>query len=180
MELLVNLQPEGIGMRDFGGWSPFTYLVFFVIGYLVASDKQFMGIIEKNRNIALLLGVLMTITGFLLPEAGSQMYFLESLRAFNSWFWLVAILGFGRKYLNFNNGLLKYSNEAVLPFYILHQTIIVIVGFYIASWDVDVIIKYFMLGTVSFALIIVLYDFVVKRVSVLRFLFGMKTKQALH
>ena len=122
----------------------------------------------------------MTIIGFLLPEAGSQMYFLESLRAFNSWFWLVAILGFGRKYLNFNNGLLKYTNEAVLPFYILHQTIIVIVGFYIASWDIGVISKYLILSTVSFALIIALYDFVVKRVSILRFLFGMKKRRGVQ
>jgi len=180
MELLVNLQPDGIGMRNFGGWSPFTYLVFFIIGYLVASNAQFMGSIEKNRNIALLLGVLMTITGFLLPEAGSQMYFLESLRAFNSWFWLLAILGFGSKYLNFNNVLLKYSNEAVLPFYILHQTIIVIVGFYIASWDVGVISKYLILSTVSFAMIIALYDLVIKRAKVLRFLFGMKTRQGVN
>ncbi|MCX9083133.1 MAG: hypothetical protein OIN83_13175 [Candidatus Methanoperedens sp.] len=42
MELIVNQQPDGIGMRNFGGWSPFTYLFFFIIGYLVASNAQFM------------------------------------------------------------------------------------------------------------------------------------------
>jgi hypothetical protein len=139
MELFVNQQPGGIGRRDFGGWSPLTYLVFFVLGYLIASNLQFRVSIEKHRKIALLLGVLMTASGFFLPEESSL--FLESLRAFNSWFWLVAILGFGSQYLNFNNGLLKYSNEAVLPFYILHQTIIIIIGFYIASWDIGVIMK---------------------------------------
>lgn len=176
MELIVNLQPEGIGMRNFGGWSPFTYLVFFIIGYLVASNTQFGKSIEKHRNIALLLG----IVGLFLFDFSSRTYISAFLRAFNSWFWLMAILGFGSKYLNFNNGLLKYSNEAVLPFYILHQTVIVIVGFYIASWDVGVIIKYLILGTVSFTLIIALYGLVIKRVKVLRFLFGMKTKQVVH
>jgi hypothetical protein len=134
--------------------------------------------IERHRKIALLLGVLTTVSGFFLLEAGysSRTYFLAFLRAFNSWFWLVAILGFGSEYLNFNNGLLKYSNEAVLPFYVLHQTIIVIVGFYIASWGVGVIMKYLILSTVSFALIIALYDLVIKRVKVLRFLFGMKVR----
>jgi len=174
MELFVNQQPDGIGRRDFGGWSAFTYLIFFILGYLIASDIQFRVSIEKHRKIALLLAVFMTASGFFLPERSS--YFLESLRAFNSWFWLVAILGFGSKYLNFNNNLLKYSNEAVLPFYILHQTIIVILGFYIASWDVGIIMKYLILSTVSFALIIVIYDLVIKRVKVLRFLFGMKSK----
>ena len=175
MELFVNQQPDGIGRRDFGGWSALTYLIFFFLGYLIASNLQFRVSIERHRKIALLLGVLMTVSGFFLPEEYSYNFF-ESLRAFNSWFWLVAILGFGSKYLNFNNGLLKYSNEAVLPFYILHQTIIVILGFYIASWDVGVIMKYLILSTVSFALIIALYDLLIKRVKILRFLFGMKTK----
>jgi peptidoglycan/LPS O-acetylase OafA/YrhL len=175
MELFVNQQPDGIGRRDFGGWSPLTYLIFFFLGYLIASNMQFRLSIERHRKIALLLGVLMTISGFFLPEENSS-NFLESLRAFNSWFWLVAILGFGSKYLNFNNGLLKYSNEAVLPFYLLHQTIIVIIGFYIASWDVGVIMKYLILSTVSFTLIIALYDLLIKRVNILRFLFGMKVR----
>ncbi|KAB2944409.1 MAG: acyltransferase family protein [Candidatus Methanoperedens sp.] len=178
MELFVNLQPDGIGIRDFGGWSPLTYLIFFSLGYLIASDMQFRASIERHRKIALLLGVLTTISGFFFLEAGysSRAYFFSFLRAFNSWFWLVAILGFGSKYLNFNNALLKYSNEAVLPFYILHQTIIVVIGFYIASWDVGVIMKYLILSTASFALIIALYDLVIKRVKVLRFLFGMKPR----
>lgn len=178
MELFVNLQPDGIGRRDFGGWSLLTYLIFFIMGYLIASNIQFRVSIERHRKIALLLGVLTTISGFFLLEAGysSRAYFFSFLRAFNSWFWLVAILGFGSKYINFNNGLLKYSNEAVLPFYILHQTIIVIIGFYIASWDVGIILKYLILSTVSFALIIALYDLVIKRVKILRFLFGMKPR----
>jgi len=177
MELFVNQQPDGIGRRDFGGWSALTYLIFFILGYLIASNMQFRMSIEKHRKIALLLGILMTVSGFfLLEEYSSRISFLESLRAFNSWFWLVAILGFGSKYLNFNNGLLKYSNEAVLPFYILHQTTIVIIGFYIASWDVSVVLKYLLLSTVSFGLIIALYDLLIKRVKILRFLFGMKIK----
>ena len=182
MELFVNQQPDGIGRRDFGGWSLLTYLIFFILGYLVASNMQFRESIEKHRKIALLLGVLTFISGFFLLEAGysSRAYFFSFLRAFNSWFWLVAILGFGSKYLNFNNSLLKYSNEAVLPFYILHQTIIVIIGFYIASWDVGVIMKYLILSTLSFAFIIALYDLFIKRVKILRFLFGMKTKQDVH
>ncbi len=178
MEMLVNLQPEGIGIRDFGGWSLFTYLIFFITGYLIASDMRFKEIIERHRKIALPLGVITFISGFFLLEAGhsSRTYLFAFLRAFNSWFWLIAILGFGSKYLNFNNSLLKYSNEAVLPFYILHQTIIVIVGFYIANWNVGIIMKYLILSTVSFVLIIGLYDLLIRRVNILRFLFGMKVK----
>ena len=80
----------------------------------------------------------------------------------------------GSKYLNFNNELLKYAREAVLPFYILHQTVIVTFGFYLAHWETSVMVKYVTLAALSFTVIIAMYDLLIKRVKVLRFLFGMK------
>lgn len=179
MEMFVNLQPDGIGNRGFGGWSLFTYLIFFITGYLIASDPQLQKSIEKHRTIALLLGLFTITSGIILVDSGysSRSYFFAFLRAFNSWFWLAAIIGFGQHYLNFNNSVLKYSSEAVLPFYILHQTVIVIIGFYIASWDISVFPKYLILGTVSFTLIIGMYDLIIKRIGILRFLFGMKKER---
>lgn len=178
IELLINLQPEGIGRRDFGGWSLLVYLVFFIVGYLVASDTQFKESIENHRIAAMAMGIITTTVGFFLLESGysSRTYLFAFLRAFNSWFWLVAILGFGSKHFTFNNALLKYANEAVLPFYILHQTVIVILGYYIADWNGSVIIKYIVISTASFVLIIALYDLAIKRANTLRFLFGMKSK----
>lgn len=178
IESLINLQPEVIGRRDFGGWSPLVYLVFFVIGYLVASDTQFKESIENHRIPAAAMGMITTAVGFFLinSEYSYRTYLFAFLRAFNSWFWLVAILGFGGKHLFFNNALLKYANEAVLPFYILHQTVIVMLGYYIADWNAGVITKYIVLTTASFMLCIVLYDLAIKRANTLRFLFGMKFK----
>ena len=65
----------------------------------------------------------------------------------------------------------------MLPFYIWHQTVIVIIGFLIASWDASVMVKYLVLSTSSFVVIVALYELVVKRFKVGRFLFGMKDTQ---
>jgi hypothetical protein len=114
----------------------------------------------------------------LAPLGNAAKYSVAILfRSFNSWFWLVAILGFGSKYLNFNNEILKYAREAVLPFYVLHQTIIVVIGFYIVNWETSVMVKYLILSTSSFIMIIAMYDLLIKRFSLLRFIFGMKVKQ---
>lgn len=190
MELLVNLQPEGIGMRDFGGWSLVLYLIFFIYGYLIASDLNFKEAIERHRRIALVMGLITSILwitawyysdvlGHNFPSY-SLAYIIEAIfRPSSSWFLLVAILGFGSKYLSFNNRVLKYANEAVLPFYILHQTVIVTIGFYIASWNASVIVKYLILSTLSFAVIVSIYDLLIKRNNWLRFLFGMRLKKRL-
>ncbi|HSF83554.1 MAG TPA: hypothetical protein VLA49_20120 [Anaerolineales bacterium] len=47
MELLASLSPETAGRRDLGGWSPLTYLVFFVIGYLLATDERYRPTVKK-------------------------------------------------------------------------------------------------------------------------------------
>jgi peptidoglycan/LPS O-acetylase OafA/YrhL len=180
MELLVNLQPQGIGRQDFGGWSFLTHFVFFILGYLVACDPQFKRTIERHRVAALVLGVAATLLGAYLDLTGrrgpSLYVFWNTLIGFNSWFWLVAILGFASRHLDFTNRVLKYCNEAVLPFYIMHQTVIVGIGFLIAHWSLGVTPKYLILSVSSFVVIVTVYHLAIKRITALRFLFGMRLK----
>jgi peptidoglycan/LPS O-acetylase OafA/YrhL len=179
VELLVGMQPAGIGRRDFGSWSLVTYLAFFVLGYLVACDERFQESIERHRIVALVGSLITTAIAFFLIQSGRTAGTLpDLLRVLNAWLWLLWILGFGGRHLRFSNQFLRYASEAVLPFYILHQTVIVFIGFLIADWDASVALKYLVLGTTSFVVIVALYELAIKRVSVLRFLFGMKPHQA--
>lgn len=177
MEILVSLSPDIVGRRDFGGWSPLTYLVFFVIGYLLASDSRYRPAIEKVRFISLALSLLTVLAAYImlaemnLPST-NPLYLL--VRSTNSWSWLLAFMGFASQYLNFKNNFLNYANEAVLPFYILHQTVIVTIGYFIRDWTWAVFPKYLFLAATSFIVIMALYEFFVKRVNALRYLFGMK------
>lgn len=177
IEFLVSLSPATVGRRDFGGWSPLTYLVFFGIGYLLATDERYRPAIEKVRFISLALSLATVLGGYILLEvlglSGMNPLYLL-LRAANAWAWLLTFMGFASHHLRSSSRLLKYANEAVLPFYILHQTVIVGIGYFITDWKWAVFPKYLFLATTSFILIIVLYEFAVKRVNTLRYLFGMK------
>ena len=64
----------------------------------------------------------------------------------------------------------------MLPFYILHQTVIVIIAFFLITWDIPVLLKYLVLASLSFGIIIGLYEGVIRRLPPLRFLFGMKAR----
>jgi len=179
MEYVANipaLRPTLFGIRAFGGWSLLPYLVFFGLGYVIAAEARFSAAIEKQRIVALAVGVAVTLVGFYLVESGCRIadWFAAILRGLNAWAWLIAILGFGSRYLNFSNWFLKYTNEAVLPFYILHQTVILTIGYYIVRLHLPIAVKFFIIATVSFVTILSLYDVLVKRINMLRFLFGMK------
>lgn len=177
MEFIAGLSPETIGRRDFGGWSPLTYLVIFILGFILATDGRYRPAIERTRFLSLTLSLVATFIGFYLViglEVSTYGPLFSLIRGLNTWAWLLTFLGFAIHHLNFSNDFLKYANQAVLPFYILHQTVIVVIGFFIRDWVLAVFPKYLFLASTSFIVIILLYEFIVKRIEALRFLFGMK------
>ncbi|MFC1958347.1 class I SAM-dependent methyltransferase [Chloroflexota bacterium] len=93
-----------------------------------------------------------------------------------NWSWVVFILILGAKYLNFGNKLVNYGNDAVLPFYILHQTIILVVGWFVITSDIGILPKFLFIIVVSFVLIMALYELLIRRINIVRFFFGMRVK----
>ena len=186
--IIVNIAavpPYFIFPSGYGGWKLPPYLVFFIVGYVVASSPHFEESIEKNRTISLMLGIIISLiiivvaasSGGTSPSSGIDRTYVavSTIWALNGWCWVTAILGFGRKYLSFNHKYLKVSNELVLPFYVLHQAVIVAIAFYVVGLNLIVIEKYLLIVLVSFPIIAALL-YPISKVNVLRFLFGMRTK----
>jgi len=73
--------------------------------------------------------------------------------------------------------LLPYFTEVVLPIYVLHQTVIVAIGYYVLQWKMTTFSEYWTISLASLVATLVLYDVGVKRLNVPRFLFGMRKKQ---
>jgi hypothetical protein len=69
---------------------------------------------------------------------------------------------------------IRYANQAVLPVYVLHQTVIVVIGFYVVQWEVPTLVKYLVISFTALLATLVLYDVGVRRTAVTRVLFGMK------
>jgi hypothetical protein len=115
------------------------------------------------------------------PAFGSSRYMqVFGIFGMVSWCWLLAFFGFGMKTLNFKTRFMTYANEAVLPFYILHQTILLCIGYFVVGWAIPDLLKYVMISTSSFTVIVVLYEYLVRRANILRLLFGMKPKVKLQ
>ncbi len=160
-------------------------MVFFVIGYLIPADKRFTEGHKRHGWVCLALG----IAGFggivfmalelgynpLFGETFSGIYALfQIVWSLASWSWVVFVFSLGANYLNFSNKALAYANEAVLPFYILHQTIILLMGWYVIPTNMSIPLKYLIINTSSFVLIMTLYELLIKRINAARFVFGMR------
>jgi glucan biosynthesis protein C len=170
------------------GWAFPVYLWLTLAGFLVASDDRLQASSQRLRWLSLPLGLgltgvflallqILVVGRGMVPAYGTWLYALGwGIRALASWCCILAILGFGRKHLNFSTPFLRYGNEAVLPFYILHQTVILSVGYFVVRWTIPDLLKWLIVVPVSFVLIVLLYEFLVRRLNVLRVLFGMKLK----
>ena len=89
---------------------------------------------------------------------------------------MLAILGLAAQHLRFGHPFLASANEAVLPFYVLHQTVLLTVGSFIVRWAVPDLAKWASIALISLPLCLGLYWFVIRPVNLLRFLFGMKPR----
>lgn len=158
---------------------PFYASVFFY-GFLMVSDKRLMQVVHRNRFTALIAAVACIVVIYTIETDILTLVFAEPLLlvlyAFASWCSLIAIAGIGRQLLNFSNRLLRYASDAVLPVYILHQTLIITIGFYLTQWKVALEAKYFIVSIGTLLSALAIYE-VVRRISVTRFLFGIKTKK---
>jgi hypothetical protein len=158
------------------------YFVFFLYGYLLGNDDALWRTLELRRRTSLGLALLAITTINVLRWNGHDPgtgYTLESalfqgILAFNAWCWVLAILGYGKRYLSFRSRFLDYANEGIYPFYILHQTVIVIVGFYVVQVEESILAKFLFTSTVSLLGTVALYEFCVRPYRLTRFLFGMK------
>ena len=179
--LILNLDEAGAGNTSLGGWSVVIYPLFYFAGFVIFANERLQKCIVQMRWLHLAMGLVFS-TAYLFVEFQTVIPIPHSLAdalgktldCFVVWAWLLAVLGFGMKHLNFTNPLLKYVNEATLPFYILHQTVNVTVGFFVVQWVTPDLLKYVVILTVSFFAIMGLYEFGVRRFNPMRFLFGMK------
>ena len=71
---------------------------------------------------------------------------------------------------------MRYASEAVLPFYILHHPVVVIAAFWVVQWQTGIAFKYVSITLASFAATFGIYEGLVKRFRVTRWIFGMRPR----
>ena len=181
--IMKALIPQAALKAGSGGWGFLYYIWFLIAGYLIFSSERLQLQIKNQRWISLFLGLILSLI-YLYQLFGPPQVVLPvwisgwiyALLSFlSAWSWLFAILGFGMRFLAFDRPILRYANEGVLPFFILHQTVLLGIGYFIMSWEIPDVLKWVLVFITSFITIMALYTLLVRRFDLLRFLFGMKT-----
>jgi glucan biosynthesis protein C len=170
----------GLGFTEqMGSWDILSYAMFFILGYVLFASPSLQEAVKKQGGWFLIAAVVFSVLHLFLKFSVRPSFYEDiDIRLFATWGWIVGLFWLGGRFLNFTNRFLAHVNEMVLPFYILHQTVIVIVAYFVVQTGLAIPFKYGITAIISFAVIVAIYELIVRRVGVLRFLFGMRKKAA--
>ncbi|MFF4258382.1 acyltransferase [Streptomyces sp. NPDC001663] len=175
-----------LGMEEgFAGWNRWAYLLFFVFGYALADDARVRAALRSlvvPVGVAGLLLFAATAPGFMAEDdpftawtplaVGSRVLFSVA-----GWCWVAAILGLLDRWERTRlapGPLLGYLAVAALPLYVLHQPVVVAFAYGVVGWSAPIPVKYAAIVAGSLLVILVVYEYGVRRTRVTRFLFGMR------
>ena len=151
----------------------FLGLLAFFFGFLlVYSGKAFWESVLKWRYLFLGLAVALYIARLMLFELKSPTYLIS----LESNCWIFAVLGFGFKYLNKPSKALSYLSSAVYPIYIIHMFVLFAGAAIFLPLQMPVAWQFICIVLFTFVVSFLLYEFVIKRIGLLRLLFGLKFK----
>jgi glucan biosynthesis protein C len=183
-----------------GGWHDASYALFLVLGFLAAADPRIVQAVGRRWRPAMALAGLLFLTAGAAYAAASAhgdaftamtppaMAF-RLLKSIDGLLWVVAILGLAGSRAarprpspapapaRAVRRLGPYLNEAVLPFYVLHETVVVAVAYLLLAWEVAPGVQYLLISVASLAGTLALYELGVRRSPVTRVLFGLRPRR---
>lgn len=153
--------------------------VFFLSGFLLISVQQSFWPMIKRYAFHFVVSGIIAYTLFLYIRAnyedGWQRHIIEAfVNHISIWSWLLAWFGLAARYLNRKSELIIKANRAVYPFYILHQTVIILLAWWVMDADWGLFLKFSFISLGCFLICWGLYVGLIERFRITRFFFGVR------
>ncbi len=167
-----------------------TSFFIFLLGYQIAKSQNFWLAIDKVRlwSLGFSLALIIPLSflwvpwdGFVDwvgqdPKRAILLFAARAGRVLYAWFAIATLLGFAQRVLNKPNKALSYLTSMVFPYYILHQTLIIVIAYPLSKMALGLPLEAagVIFGTVAGCVLI--SELLIKRVALLRVFFGMKAR----
>lgn len=158
-------------LGNFGGFSIGKDLALYLIGYYVLSNDAVMEKIEKNIKWIAFLCIVGTIALVVLYYFFS--YYGDLWINYIGWNTILVLLFLGKRFLNQKTIFTVYFNQASYAIYILHQTILVALAYYVVGACDNLPAQVIGICIGSFVLTVLAYH-LIKMVPVVRRVIGMR------
>jgi glucans biosynthesis protein C len=174
--------PGHINLVD--DWAEFTlFFILFLLGFMLVGSLRFWAAVDRTRpmaiGITIALCVMLPVVRFRFNQFPSHFTdlnytLIQIAMGLLGWSSLLVVLGLAKRYLAFENGILRYSREASYPFFLLHHPVVVVVGFWVVGLQWHPGLQFLVIAGSSLVITLALYEIVLRRINLIRLAFGLK------
>lgn len=160
-------------------------ITVFLVGFLLAKDAALWRAVGQSLrlvgSIALVLWVLFAALWLSWDDVRATVVaspllsaLVRTARIVSTWATILTLLALAQRYLDRPSRALRYATEAVFPWYILHQTVLIAAGVWLTglglpAWtEVTLVIASVVIGCA------LLHELVIRRLWFVRPLFGLR------
>jgi len=195
--LVVVLAEAVLGIEDAGGWNRWAYPAFLMLGFLLVARPTVAERVASRRRALAVAGtlsflVLAVTAGALHDRLGDALLGGGDLAAI-AWRagqgaagWLLvlaagalvlreAAVGERGRRLSAGGRFSDWAREGVLPVYVVHQTVAVVLAACVLSWPVAAGVQWIVLSVLTVTCSLALYE-LLRRFQVTRALLGMRRR----
>ncbi len=156
-------------LGNFGGYSIGKYFTLYLLGYYLFSNEKTIEKLIDNKKV--ILGLFCLSELILVIVYYKFSYYGDLFVNFVGWLGVLFCLIIGKLYLNKENKVTKYFKKASFPIYLLHQTILVIIGYYSLTMLDNIFLQIIIIIGGSFISTIIVYE-IIRKIPVLKKLIG--------
>jgi hypothetical protein len=155
----------------------FMGMLAFLFGFLIIySGDNFWQMVLKLRWYLISSALTLFLLRYYLFDLKSPDYLL----AIESVLWIMAVFGFTYKYLNHPGKILSYLTQAAYPVYIVHMVFLYLGSYFIMPLGIPASLKFILIIITTFTGSLLFYEFVIRRISFVRPLFGLKERKTIQ
>ncbi|MEA3321455.1 MAG: acyltransferase family protein [Bacillota bacterium] len=161
-------------------FNPFYYFTFFLYGACIVKETELERMMVKERGRLLILALVsMSAVLFLYwlhikNGVAIPLVIFTLLQSITAFAWIFAMLANFKTYMNKKNKWITSVNMKVFTIYILHQTLIVAIGFYMQKLSISIWSQFILINLLTFISIGLVYFLFIKHFAVVKTLFGAK------
>jgi glucan biosynthesis protein C len=165
----------------FDDWANHAHrITILLMGYFAAKSPRFWDAVRTGLpwvlGLTLILGAALTYVWGnweVMSENPLVLWPARLARILFAWTAIVSLLGLAQRYLNGDGPVRRYLTEAIFPWYILHQTITVSVGYVLAPMALGVWTEFTLVTFATLGGCAVGFE-IVRRIPILRPVMGLK------
>ena len=165
-------------------WANFSvYLSFFILGFIVGRFNSVLESIERNRHIALFLGIFaflcrITIYRICTVEDGYTIanMVVQGFRGVASYGFVLAAIGYGKKLLDSESKCMNLIRDISFPLYFLHFFFVSAITYLLIGTGLSIWFRWFI-TIISTSCIILLFTLLARYIPLLRNFFSLSKPQ---